>query len=171
MSAVISYVFHIFPGVVEQSPFRSRLLLFNGIPMPIIFLERLSSSLLLTCPHQFHIFCIRNVDILHTVASPCVTWFLAWCYQSWHPQFRYTQSVLVFLSSRPTLCSKCHCWFDHWGHVPHSTVMNGASKPSVFVPPCSQLMEEVYWQCFLAVATTLVENISHLKQPEHTHIC
>ena len=30
-----------------------------------------------------------------------------------YPHFCYMQSVLVFLSNRPTLFSICHCWLDH----------------------------------------------------------
>ena len=36
---------------------------------------------------------------------------------SGHPHFCYMQSVLVFLSNRPTLCSIYHCWLDH--HLIH----------------------------------------------------
>ena len=52
------------------------LLLFPGTTMSIIFLERLSSSLLLICSYQFSLLCLRNVDIWHTLASSCMMWFL-----------------------------------------------------------------------------------------------
>ena len=55
------------------------------------------------------------------LASSCVTWFLSWSFlllplilaPPWHPPFSYKQSVLVFLCDRSTLCSMCHCWFEH----------------------------------------------------------
>ena len=56
------------------------LLLFPGTTMSIISLERLSSSLPLMCPCQFNLFCLSNVDILHTLASSCMTWFLTWSF-------------------------------------------------------------------------------------------
>ena len=54
------------------------LLLFPGTTMSIIFLDKLSSSLLLICPYKFNRFCLRNVDIWHTLASSCVIWFQIW---------------------------------------------------------------------------------------------
>ena len=56
------------------------LLLFPGTTMSTIFLDRLSSSLLLTCPYQYNRFCVRNVDIWHTLASSCIIWFLTWSF-------------------------------------------------------------------------------------------
>ena len=53
------------------------LLLLPGTTMSIIFLDMLSSSLLLTCPYQCNRFCLRNVDIWHTLTSTCIIWFLA----------------------------------------------------------------------------------------------
>ena len=41
------------------------LLLFPGTTMSIIFLDKLSSSLLLMCPYKCNRFCLRNVDIWH----------------------------------------------------------------------------------------------------------
>ena len=49
-------------------------------PCPSFFLERLSSSLLLMGPYQFNLFRLRNVGILHTLASSCMTWFLTWSF-------------------------------------------------------------------------------------------
>ena len=54
------------------------LLLFPGTTMSIIFVDKLSSSLLLICPYKFNRFCLRNVDIWHTLASSCVIWFQIW---------------------------------------------------------------------------------------------
>ena len=56
------------------------LLLFPGTTMSIIFLDKLSSSLLLICPYRFNRFCLRNVDIWHTLASSCMIWFLTWSF-------------------------------------------------------------------------------------------
>ena len=56
------------------------LLLFPGTTMSIIFLDMLSSSLLLICPYQFNRFCLRNVDIGHTLASSCMIWVLTWSF-------------------------------------------------------------------------------------------
>ena len=56
------------------------LLLFPGTTMSIIFLDKLSSSLLLICPYRFNRFCLRNVHIWHTLASYCILWFLTWSF-------------------------------------------------------------------------------------------
>ena len=56
------------------------LLLFPGTTMSIIFLDKLSSSLLLICPYKFNRFCLRNVEIWHTLASSCMLWFLTWSF-------------------------------------------------------------------------------------------
>ena len=56
------------------------LLLFPGTTMSIIFLDMWSSSLLLICPYKFNHFCLRNVDIWHTLASSCMIWFLTWSF-------------------------------------------------------------------------------------------
>ena len=71
---------HIFSVVVGPSQCRSPLLLFPGTTMSIIFLDMLFSSLLLTCPYQCNHFCLRNVDIWHTLASSCIIWFLTWSF-------------------------------------------------------------------------------------------
>ena len=69
-------IFHIFP-VLSIHPCRGHSLLhFPCTTMSIIFLERLSSSLLLMCPCQFNLFCLRNVDIWHTLASSSMIYFL-----------------------------------------------------------------------------------------------
>ena len=52
------------------------LLLFTGTTMSIIFLDKLSFYLLLICPYRFNRFCLRNVDIWHTLTSSCMLWFL-----------------------------------------------------------------------------------------------
>ena len=56
------------------------LLLFPGTTMYTICLDKLSSSLLLICPHRFNRFCLRNVGIWHTLASSCMLWFLTWSF-------------------------------------------------------------------------------------------
>ena len=71
---------YIFSVVVDPSPSRPPLLLFPGTTLSIIFLDRLSSSLLLICPYQFNRFCLRNVDIWHTLASSGIIWFLTWSF-------------------------------------------------------------------------------------------
>ena len=55
---------HIFSVVVRPSQSRSPPLLFPGTTTSIIFLDKLSSSLLLTCPYQCNRFCLRNMDIM-----------------------------------------------------------------------------------------------------------
>ena len=70
---------HIFPVVVDPSLSRlppSSLPRYNHV---IIFFSR-SSSLLLICPYQFYLFCLGNVDIWHTLASSCMSWFLTWSF-------------------------------------------------------------------------------------------
>ena len=54
---------HIFSVIVNPSPSRPPLLLFPGTTMSIIFLDKLSSCLLLICPYRCNRFCLRNVDI------------------------------------------------------------------------------------------------------------
>ena len=56
------------------------LLLFPGTTMSTIFLDTLSSSLLLICPYKFNRSCLRNVDIWHTLVSSCIIWFLTWSF-------------------------------------------------------------------------------------------
>ena len=71
---------HIFSVVVDPSLPRSppsSLLRYDNV---LHFLARLSSSLLLTCPYQCNLFCLRNVDIWHTLASSCIIWFLTWSF-------------------------------------------------------------------------------------------
>ena len=71
------HIFYIVSGVVNPPPSRpssSSRPRYNHVH---IFLERLSSSLLM-CPYQFNLFCPRNFDICHTLASSCMTWFLTW---------------------------------------------------------------------------------------------
>ena len=111
---------HIFSVVVDPSPSRPPLLLFPGTTMSIICLDKLSFSLLVICPYRFNRFCLRNVDIWHTLASSYMLWFLTWSFLVLPLIHRsiliivcYMQSVLVFLSNRPTFCSICHCWLDH----------------------------------------------------------
>ena len=62
---------HIFVGQSSPSFFFIVLsvLLFPGTTMSIICLDMFSSSLLLMCPYQFSLFCLRYVGILHTLAS------------------------------------------------------------------------------------------------------
>ena len=78
MSAVSSYLFISSRLLSIHLRLGRPLLLFPGTTMSIIFLERLSSSLLLMCQCQFNLFCFRSVDIWHTFASSCMTWFLTW---------------------------------------------------------------------------------------------
>ena len=73
---------HILSVVVNPSPSRPPP---SSLPrymtMSIIFLDlKLSSSLLLICPYKFNRFCLRNVDIWHTLASSCMIWFLTWSF-------------------------------------------------------------------------------------------
>ena len=71
---------HIFSVVVDPSPSRpppSSLPRYDHFHN---FLDKLSSSLLLICPYKFNRFCLRNVDIWHTLASSCVIWFLTWSF-------------------------------------------------------------------------------------------
>ena len=71
---------------------RRPLLLFPGTTISIIFLDKLSSSLLLICPYKLNRFCLRNVDIGHTVASSCMIWFLTWSFLVLHVIHR---SILI----------------------------------------------------------------------------
>ena len=76
--------FHVFPSLPGCSQsiyvYGCPLLLFPGTTMSISFRERLSSSLLLMCLYKFNLFCLGNVDIWHTLASSCITWFLTWSF-------------------------------------------------------------------------------------------
>ena len=94
MSAVSSYLFMSSRLLSIHLRLGRPLILFPGTTMSIIFLEMLSSSLLMTCPHQFNRFCLRNVDIWHTLASSCIIWFPTWSFlvlPSKHPHFCYMQ--------------------------------------------------------------------------------
>ena len=82
----------------------------------IRFLERLSTSLLLIRPYQVNICCIINVDIWHTLASYCTTWFLTWSFAVLPIIHRsivmnYMHYLLVFLSDRPTLMLNNYVFF------------------------------------------------------------
>ena len=78
MSAVSSYLF-ISSRLLSIHLRLGRLrLLFPGTTKFIVFLDKLSSSLLLICPNKCNRFCLRNVDIWHTLASSCMLWFLTW---------------------------------------------------------------------------------------------
>ena len=77
------------------------LILFPGTTMSIIFIERLSSSLLLMCPYQFNIFCLRNVDIWHTLAHSCMIWFLTVCYVG---LYGYYSMYRLKLNEYPSAC-------------------------------------------------------------------
>ena len=95
------------------------LLLFPGTTMPIIFRERLSSSLLLMYPYRFNLFRLRNVDILHTLASSCMTWFLTWSFLVLPLIHR---SILIsatcnlfssfFLTAQDSALDVCHRWLE-----------------------------------------------------------
>ena len=70
-SAVISYLFIYFRLLSIHLRLGRPFPLFPSTTRSIIFLERLSSSLLLVCPYQCNRFCLRNVGIWHTLASSC----------------------------------------------------------------------------------------------------
>ena len=73
--ASYQFVFvHMFSVVVDPSQSRLPLLL------SILFLDMLSSSLILICMYQFIRFCLRNVDICYTLAYSCIIWFLTWAF-------------------------------------------------------------------------------------------
>ena len=80
MSAVSSYLVMSSRLLSVHLSLGLPLLLFPVTSMSITFLDRLSASLLLTCPYQFNRFCLRNVDIWHTLASSCILWFLTWSF-------------------------------------------------------------------------------------------
>ena len=56
------------------------LVLFPGTIMSILFLERLSSSLLLIYPCRCNRFSLRNADIWHTLTYSCIIWCLTWSF-------------------------------------------------------------------------------------------
>ena len=78
MSAVSSYLVMSSRLLSVHLSLGLPLLLFPVTSMSITFLDRLSASLLLTCPYQCNRFCLRNVDSWHTLASSCIIWFLTW---------------------------------------------------------------------------------------------
>ena len=77
MSAVSSYLVISSRLLSVHLSLGRPLLLFPVTTMSIIFLDRLSSSLLLTWPSRFR---LRNVDIWHTLASSCIIVFLTWSF-------------------------------------------------------------------------------------------
>ena len=107
---------HIFSVVVDPSPCRPPLLLFLGTTMSIIFLDKLSSSLLLICPYNFNRFCLRIVDIWHTnLASSCMLWFLIWSFLVLpliHRSILISATCNLFSSFFLT-AQLCDCWLDH----------------------------------------------------------
>ena len=72
MSAVSSYLVMSSRLLSVHLSLGRPLLLFPVTSMSITFLDRLSASLLLACPYQCNRFCLRNVDIWHTLAYPLV---------------------------------------------------------------------------------------------------
>ena len=66
MSAVSSYLLISSRLLSIHLRLGRALRLFPGTTMSIIFLDKLSSSLLLICPYTFNRFCLRNVDIWRT---------------------------------------------------------------------------------------------------------
>ena len=102
------------------------LLLFPGTTMPIIFLDMLSSSLLLTCPYQCNRFCLRNVDIWHTFATSCIIWFLTWPFLVLpliHLSILISATCNLFSSFFLTRVSEIiihiiHLGLPHWYHLP-----------------------------------------------------
>ena len=80
MSAVSSYLVISSRLLSVHLSLGRPLLLFPGTTTSIIFLDKLSSSLLLTCPYQCNRFCLRNVDIWHTLASSYIVLFLTWSF-------------------------------------------------------------------------------------------
>ena len=64
----VSYHFIFFISFSRRLRLGRPLILFPGTTVSIIFLERLSSSLLMMCPYQFNRFYLRNIDIWHTLA-------------------------------------------------------------------------------------------------------
>ena len=99
------------------------LLLFPGTTMSIIFLDKLSSSLLRIYPYKCNRFCRRNVDIWHTLASSCMICFLTWSFLVLTLIHRsilisatcnmFSSFLLIAQHSAP-----CHCWLDH--HLIHA---------------------------------------------------
>ena len=119
MSAVSSYLVVSSRLLSVHLSLGRPLLLFPGTTTSIIFLDKLSSSLLLTCPYQCNRFCLRNVDIWHTFASSCIVLFLTWSFLVLPLIHR---SILIFatcnLFSSFFLTAQhsaplCHCWLDH----------------------------------------------------------
>ena len=80
MSAVSSYLFISSRLLSIHLRLGCPLLLFPGTTMSIIFLDKLSSSLLLICPYKCNRFILRNVHIWHTLPSSCMIWFLTWSF-------------------------------------------------------------------------------------------
>ena len=80
MSAVSSYLIIASRLLSIHLRLGRPLFLFPVRPCPSFCRDRLSSSLLLICPYQFKRFCLKNVDIWHTLASSCIIWCLTWSF-------------------------------------------------------------------------------------------
>ena len=94
------------------------LLLFSGTTMSFIFL--LGCLLLFSWHVRTNvIFFVSGMLTFGTLWHPLVLsgfWhgpFWSYPLSILASSFVLQQSVLVFLSNRPTLCSICHCWLDH----------------------------------------------------------
>ena len=93
----------IFSDVWEPSPPRPPFLLFPCTTMSIIFLERFSSSFLLTCPYQCNLFCLAFFGIFF--------WFLIWSFRvlihrsiiisaTWHDAIKQIMLSSLFLTAQ-----------------------------------------------------------------------
>ena len=80
MSAVSSYLLISSRLLSIHLRLGRSLLLFPGTTMSTLFLDKLSSSLLLICPYKCNRFCLRNVDIWNILASSCIIFFLTWSF-------------------------------------------------------------------------------------------
>ena len=120
MSAVSSYLVISSRLLSVHLSLGRPLLLFPGTTMSIIYIDRLSSSLLLTWLYQCSRFCLRNVDIWYTLASSCSILFLTWSFLVL-PLIHL--SILIsatcnlfsslFLTAQHSAPCICHCWLDH----------------------------------------------------------
>ena len=101
--------FHIFLGVVDSSPsrpppsFHPRYDHVHHFSSEVVFFSSADVSI------PIFLFCLRNVDIWHTLASSCMTWFLTW---SMAPNRIFRASDFPFQKKQCSVSKKVKFRFD-----------------------------------------------------------
>ena len=144
MSAVSSYLVISYRLLSVHLSLGRPLLLFPGTTTSIIVLGKLSYSLLLTCPYQCNRFCLRNVDIWHTLASSCIVLFLTWSFL-----------VLPLIHRSILISATCNLFSSFFLTAQHSAHMSLLAWSPSYTPCLS-----AWWVPFCRIARPPVASIS-----------